>query len=124
MAGQYQPLPLPAEPLHPMRLISAIWPERPPNNRLQVFISVPIDLSPLLVQTSDASTRDLWPAATLNTISLQVFERLGTVGKNKMFRLRGSEPDFLINFRAKLAQRRWIESGTEVSFFIHIPSRY
>jgi hypothetical protein len=100
-----------------MDSISAIWPERPPNNRLQVFISVPIDLSPVLVQTSDASTRDLWPAVTLNTISLQVFERLGTVGKNKMFRLPGSEPDFLINFRAKVAQRRWIESGTEVSFF-------
>ena len=117
MAGQYQPLPLPAEPLHPMRLISAIWPERPPNNRLQVFISVPIDLSPLLVQTSDASTRDLWPAVTLNTTSLQVFERPDTVVENKMFRLRGSEPDFLINFRAKLARRRRNESGTEVSFF-------
>ena len=41
-AGQYQPLPLP-EPLEAMETISVIWPG-PPNNRLQVFIGLPIGL--------------------------------------------------------------------------------
>jgi hypothetical protein len=100
-----------------MDRISAIWPEQPPDNRLQVFIRVPIDLSPVLLQTSDASTRDLWPAVTLTTNSRQTFERLGTVEENMMLKLLGSEPDDFINFRAEQAQCRWIESDTEVSFF-------
>jgi hypothetical protein len=39
--GRYQPqLSLP-EPLYAMDTISDVWPERPPNNRLHVFISLP-----------------------------------------------------------------------------------
>jgi hypothetical protein len=115
-AGQYQPLPLPDKPLHARDTISVIWPG-PPNDRLQVFIGLPIGLSPNVVQSSDASTRNLWPAVTLKTISQGRFERQDTVEKNNIVELHGSEPDFLINFRTKLAQCRWIEPGSEVSFF-------
>ena len=96
--------------------ISATWPG-PPNDHLQGFIGLPIGLSPTLVQTSHASTYDLWPAVTLNTILQGNFERLDTVKENNIVKLDGSEPDFLIDFRTKLAQRRWIESGRGVSFF-------
>jgi hypothetical protein len=51
-AGQYQPHPLPLEPLQPWETISVVWPGPPPYNQLQVFITLPIELSPPIAQTA------------------------------------------------------------------------
>ena len=45
------------------------------------------------------------------------FERLDTIEDNNIIKLDSSELDFLIDFRTKLAQHCWIESGREVSLF-------
>jgi len=115
--GQYKPDVTSQQPLRDPRKLSIIWPEQPPDGYFQVFVGLPIKLSPIVQQTSTASTRDLWPAVTLHTYLQGDFERLDTVEKNNIFKLYDAEPDFLIDFRDKLAQRRWIESGTEVRFF-------
>lgn len=115
--GQYKPDVTGQQPLREMKKLSIIWSEPPPDDYIHVFIGLPIKLSPIVQQTGDALTLDLWPAITLYTTSQGTFERPETVVKNKIFELRGTEPDFLSDFRAKLAQCRWIESSYEVCFF-------
>jgi hypothetical protein len=51
MAGQYQPQPFPPEPLFAMHKISVVWPGPPPDHRLQVFVTLPIGLSPPIAHT-------------------------------------------------------------------------
>ncbi len=113
-SGQYKPSVTSQQPLRDINKLSVIWSEPPPDDYLHVFVDLPIKLSPIIC---DASTRDLWPVVTLRTTSQGNFERLETVGKNKISELHDTEPDFLFDFRTKLVQCRWIESGTEVCFF-------
>jgi hypothetical protein len=115
--GEYKPDVTGQQPLWEMKKLSVIWSEPPPDDYLHVFVGLPNKLSPIVQQTGDASTLDLWPAITLYTTSQGMFERLETIGKNKISELHDTEPDFLLDFRAKLVQCRWIESGTEVCFF-------
>jgi hypothetical protein len=58
-------------------------------------------------------TPDLWPAVTIDASAQGNFADLENVKRNGIF---GTEPDFLIEFRTKLRQRRWIDSDT-VCFF-------
>jgi hypothetical protein len=62
-------------------------------------------------------TRDLWPAVTINATAQGDFGGLAALERNRIFELRGTEPDFLMEFRTKLGQRRWIESDTVCFFF-------
>jgi hypothetical protein len=64
-------------------------------------------------------TRDLWPAVTLNATAQGDFGGLAALERNRIFELRGTEPDFLMEFRTKLQQRRWIESDTVCFFKSH-----
>jgi hypothetical protein len=63
-----------------------------------------------------AETRDLWPAITINAPAQGDFGWLANVERNAIFELSGTEPDFLMEFKTKLRQRRWIDSET-VCFF-------
>jgi hypothetical protein len=124
--GQYHPLPLPApndKPLDAMEEISVLWPRPLPNRHIQILVSLPTDMSPVALGTGHPSN-DLAPMVTLSTISQGIFE-MSNVNRNNIHELDGPEPDFLMEFKTKLEQCRWIESGTEVCFFkSHIPSSY
>ena len=123
-AGQYQPLPLPAEPLSARETISVIWPG-PPNNRLQVFISLPSPLVqtsddddpesnlPRLSETTSWETFAYWPLIDIAVDNRGSFGGPSTVEGNGISELLpGPEPEFLVEFRTKLTQKRCVESGT------------
>ena len=63
-------------------------------------------------QSARAKAHDLWPAVTIYAPVQNSFGGQGSLEPNKIFEQRGPEPDFLTEFRAKLRQRRWIESDT------------
>ena len=71
---------------------------------------------PSLLPRLPAETRDLWPAITINASAQGDFGWLANVERNAIFELSGTEPDFLMEFKTKLRQRRWIDSET-VCFF-------
>jgi hypothetical protein len=66
--------------------------------------------------TPFAETRDLWSAVTINATAQGDFDGLAALRRNRIFELRGAEPDFLMEFKTKLGQRFWIEADT-VCFF-------
>ena len=68
-----------------------------------------------------SETRILWPAVTINAAAQGDFGRLAALERNRIFELCGTEPDFLMEFRTKLRQRRWVESDTVYFFLNHIP---
>jgi hypothetical protein len=100
--GQYKPDVTDQQPLWEVEKLFIIWPEPPPDEYLHVFVDLPIKLTPIVQQTGNTSTRDLWPGVTSHTTSQGNFERLETVGKNKISELHDAEPDFLFDFRTKL----------------------
>ena len=61
-------------------------------------------------------TRELWPAVTISAPARGDFGGQANVERNVIVRLSDNEPDFLMEFRTKLRQRRWIDSDT-VCFF-------
>ena len=67
-----------------------------------------------------AETYDLWPAVTIKATVRGEFGGLAMLELNRIFELHGSEPDFLIEFRTKLRQQRWIDSDTVHFFKSHI----
>ena len=121
-SGEYQP-PLPAEPLSAREKISVIWPG-PPNDRLQVFVSLPSPLVqtsdddpesnlPRLSETTSWETFAYWPLIDIAVDNRGSFGGPSTVEDNGISELLpGPEPEFLVEFRTKLTQKRWVESGT------------
>ena len=118
--GQYQPLPLPVpndKPLNPMKTISAWWPTPLPDGQIQVFVGTPTKMSPVVHAPGENPENELAPMVTLVIVSQSTFERLDTVERNNIYELYDEPPPFLTEFRTKLRQHRWIESGEEVCLF-------
>ena len=69
-------------------------------------------------QSARAKAHNLWPAVTIYAPAQNSFGGQGSLESNKIFELRGPEPDFLTEFRTKLRQQRWIESDTVRLFLI------
>ncbi|KAI0245112.1 hypothetical protein BJV78DRAFT_1289046 [Lactifluus subvellereus] len=96
--------------------ISAHWPATTPLNpqHLHIIVELPPDpsMSPLLSETHSAETCDLWPVVTIEATAEGDFGGPDALERNQIFELHGTEPDFLVEFRTKLRQRRWIESDT------------
>jgi hypothetical protein len=80
------------------------------------FFALDPSMSPLLSETHSAETCDLWPVVTIEATTAGDFGGPDALERNQIFELHGTEPDFLVEFRTKLRQRRWIESDT-VCFF-------
>ena len=59
---------------------------------------------------------DLRPAVTIKAPARGDFGGQCGLEPNKIFALGGNEPDFVIEFRRKLRQRRWIESHSVCIF--------
>ncbi|KAI0254966.1 hypothetical protein BJV78DRAFT_807834 [Lactifluus subvellereus] len=74
--------------------------------------------SPLLSEAPLAETCDLWPAVTIEATVEGDFGGLAALERNRIFELHGTEPDFLMEFRTKLRQRRWIESDTNPAVLV------
>ena len=68
---------------------------------------------------SGTLTRDLWPAVTISTTTQGDFGGLAALERNGIFELDGTEPNFLVEFREKLGQPRWIERNTVYFFKSH-----
>jgi hypothetical protein len=66
-------------------------------------------------------TRELWPAVTISAPARGDLGGQVNVERNVIVKLSDTEPDFLMEFRTKLRQRRWIDSDTVCFFFNHIP---
>ncbi|KAI0262018.1 hypothetical protein BGY98DRAFT_1104276 [Russula aff. rugulosa BPL654] len=64
-----------------------------------------------LRDTHLATTCDLWPAVTINVIVRGDFGGPWCLERNEIAEAY-PEPDFITEFRSKLGQRRWIESGS------------
>jgi hypothetical protein len=92
--GQYKPNVTCQQSLWNVKKLFTIWFKPPPNDYLHIFNDLPIKLSPIVQQASNASTCDLWPMITLHMTLQGNFERLETIGKNKISELHGAELDF------------------------------
>jgi hypothetical protein len=90
----------------------------------QGFLALDPAAFPSPAETLFAETSDLWPAITIKATAQGEFGGNYALGRNKIFELRGTEPDFLMEFKIKLGQRRWIESDTVCFFFFHTPLSY
>ena len=75
-------------------------------------------------QSARAKAHDLWSAVTINAPAQNNFGGQGGLEPNKIFELHGPEPDFFMEFRTKLRQRRWIESDTVCLFLITYLASY
>ncbi|KAF8507215.1 hypothetical protein F5888DRAFT_1648473 [Russula emetica] len=87
----------------------------PPNpEHLHIIVGLPSDrvASQSPSETLPAETRDLWPLVTIYATAQGDFGGLAALAHNSISKLDGTEPDFLMEFRTKLGQRRWIESDT------------
>jgi hypothetical protein len=76
-----------------------------------------------LRDTHLATTRDLWPAVTINVIVRGDFGGQAGLEHNEIAEAY-PEPDFITEFRNKLRQRRWIETGSVCFFKSHTTSSY
>ena len=71
-----------------------------------------------LLETTSGETIALWPLIDIAVADRGNFGGQTTVDDNGISELPpGSLPEFLVEFRTKLTQRRWVESDTACDFF-------
>jgi len=80
--------------------------------------------SPSAIQLSEMETADIQPHVTLEAINRGEFGGVGALELNNITQLDVPEPQFLVEFRAKLKQHRWIKPETVNLFFITCGSSY
>ncbi|KAN0106917.1 hypothetical protein V8E52_010661 [Russula decolorans] len=121
-AGEYQLPPNDRELDDAMEEISNVWSEPPPDKHLHLYVTVPGEGSPTLFGDFDRpsslpqETRELWPAVTISAPARGDLGGQVNVERNVIVKLSDTEPDFLMEFRTKLRQRRWIDSDTDPAF--------
>ena len=76
------------------------------------------------MQFLEMETADIQPYVTLEAINRGEFGGVGALELNNITELGVPEPEFLVAFRAKLKQHRWIKPETVNLFFITCGSSY
>ena len=77
------------------------------------FFALDRATSPQLLEATSGETIAFWPLIDIAVDDRGNFGEQTTVDDNGISKLPpGTEPEFLVEFRTKLTQRRWVESDT------------
>jgi hypothetical protein len=76
-----------------------------------------MSLFPHTMQLSEMETTDIQPCVTFKALNQGLFGGASALELNNIAELDVPEPDFLVVFRARLKQPRWVAPQTVHHFF-------